>query len=157
MTPSRHPDTRSPGAAALADLPGFDALPATALAALDRVGRMLTIPAGWSPIHQSEPADEAYVLLEGELAVVQGGEEVARLGPGALAGEMGLVDRRLRNARVTTVGPALVLAWPRSEFQALRQAHPDFDRLVHRSTEGRHQERADKQAQGRDRERDADA
>lgn len=122
----------------LGQLPGFADLPGAALAELEGSGRVVTIPDGWSPIHQSEPADKVYVLLRGHLSVVRDGEEVARLGPGSPVGEMGLVDHRLRNAQVTSLDAVTVLVWSKDEFQALRRAHPELDDLVRRSTQERH-------------------
>lgn len=123
----------------LDDLPGLDTLsPATRQALVDR-GREVRIPAGWAPIHESEPADKAYLVLSGHLCVMSGGREVASLGPGSLAGEMGLVDHRLRNARITASDPVLVLAWPKSDFQRLRGELADFEELVQATTQQRHQ------------------
>jgi len=66
------------------------------------------------------------------------GEHVADIGPGDFAGEMGLVDRKLRNARVTTVGDVTALAFPRADFQSLRTEVSSFDDVVTRSTQERH-------------------
>jgi CRP-like cAMP-binding protein len=67
---------------------------------------------------------------------------VARLGPGSLAGEMGLVDHRLRNARLTTAEPVRVLAWTSGDFARLRADLPDFEAHVQRVTRSRHDENA---------------
>lgn len=133
----KHPLRRTPGAP---DLPGLHGLSAYSRRLLHERGRELRIPAGWTPVHRSEPADKAYLVLEGELRVVDGDHVVAFLGPGTLAGEMGLVDHRLRNARLTATAPVRVLAWPREDFQALRHELPDFDALVRQVTRERHDE-----------------
>lgn len=142
--PVRPADPRRPAvpdpSTDLAGLPGIGDLPPEVLDDLLQGGRLVNIPEGWTPIHQQEPADKAYVVLEGRLDVVRDDEAVSEIGPGSLAGEMGLVDHRLRNARLTAAGPVRVLAWPRSEFQALRERHPDFDRLVRSFARARHDE-----------------
>ncbi|SDR75033.1 Cyclic nucleotide-binding domain-containing protein [Nocardioides scoriae] len=122
----------------LSELPVIGTLPAETLKDLERVGRLVRIPAGWSPVHELEPADKAYVVLVGQLEVTQGDSPIATIGPGSLAGEMGLVDHRLRNARLVAVHPVTVLAWPRADFQRLRHAHQDFDLLVRHTTQERH-------------------
>ncbi|GAB3665433.1 hypothetical protein GCM10027596_31600 [Nocardioides korecus] len=124
----------------LRDLPDIGVLPEATLTDLEEAGRVVDIPEGWSPIHQSEPADKAYVILAGELCVARGDTTVATIGPGSLAGEMGLVDHRLRNARLVATGPVTVLAWPKADFQQLRNTHQDFDLLVRHTVEQRHDE-----------------
>ena len=62
----RSPTCRTPPRS-LRDLPDIGVLPEAALTDLEEAGRVLDIPEGWSPIHQSEPADKAYVVLAGEL------------------------------------------------------------------------------------------
>lgn len=101
-------------------------------------GRVVRIPAGWTPIHQQEPADKAYLVLEGRLCVLGGGQDVADIRVGELAGEMGLVDHRLRNAQLTATEPVQVLAWPADVFQAVRSRHDDVDRLVRACAEDRY-------------------
>ncbi|KQT89515.1 hypothetical protein ASG49_17415 [Marmoricola sp. Leaf446] len=126
----------------LAALPGIGTLPAQTLRRVSELGRSLRIPADWTPIHQSEPADKAYLVLSGHLDVVRDGERVARLGPGSLAGEMGLVDHRLRNARLTTTDPVRVLAWTKEDFARLRRDLPDFDEHVRHVAQDRHHDNA---------------
>jgi CRP-like cAMP-binding protein len=50
-----------------------------------------------------------------------GDTEVALLGPGSFAGDLGLVDHRLRNARVVAVEPVRALTWSGSELAQLRE------------------------------------
>ena len=119
------------------DLPGLDALSEKERDRVLQVGRIVHIPGRWSPIHGQEPADEAYLVLEGTLRVDDDGHHVADIGPGDFAGEMGLVEHKLRNARVTTVGDVTALAFPRADFQALRTEIEDFDHLVTESTRDR--------------------
>jgi CRP/FNR family cyclic AMP-dependent transcriptional regulator len=120
------------------DLPGLESLSQPERRRVLEVGRVVHIPGRWSPIRDQEPADEAYLVLEGTLRVDSDGEHVADIGPGGFAGEMGLVDRKLRNARVTTVGDVTALAFPRADFQGLRQEIDAFDNLVTESTRRRH-------------------
>src|SRR3546814_7153333 len=40
----------------------------------------VNVPANWSLIWEKTPADKAYIILEGDVAVRRRGEEIARLG-----------------------------------------------------------------------------
>jgi CRP/FNR family transcriptional regulator, cyclic AMP receptor protein len=48
---------------------------------------------------------ELIAIEEGTADVIQGGEKIASLGPGDLIGEMGLLERRPRNADVIARAP----------------------------------------------------
>ena len=111
-------------------VPGLAALAPASVKQLLKVGRLVHIPDGWTPIHDGEPADKAYLILEGGMQVVTKDEVIAHVGVGAFVGEIGLVDHSLRSARVTVVDPVLAIAWPKDDFQQLRQELPDFDQLV---------------------------
>lgn len=128
------------GARPRPDVPGLGGISSYARDRLLELAVVVHIPVGWTPVHATEPADKAYLVMEGCLQVVRGDRHVASLGPGALAGEMGLVDHRLRNARLTATEPVRALAWPRAAFQQLRQELPDFEALVQQVTRHRHDE-----------------
>ena len=121
-------------------LPGVAALDPASVERLLEVGRLVHIPVGWSPINAHEPSDKAYLLLEGCVEAVAGDDVLAELGQGEFVGEMGLVEKALRSARVTVREPVLALAWPRSDFQRLREELPDFDALVTETSHRRRQE-----------------
>src|SRR6187397_603865 len=90
-------------------VPGLAALAPETVERLLEAGRLVHIPKGWTPIHDSVPSDKAYLILEGTMEVITGDEVIARVGVGAFVGEMGLVDHSLRSARVTTNSPALAI------------------------------------------------
>src|SRR6202020_3582241 len=52
---------------------------------------------------------ELIAIEEGTADVVQGGKKIASLGPGDLIGEMGLLERRPRNADVIATSPMRLL------------------------------------------------
>jgi CRP/FNR family cyclic AMP-dependent transcriptional regulator len=74
----------------------------------------------WPLIHEQTPSDACYILLSGEAGVYVGRDRVAVVGPGEVIGESALRRGRLRNATVTTTGPADVL----------RIDHADLVRLL---------------------------
>ena len=99
------------------DVPGPDRLDPTERRRVTELGRRVSVPDGWSMVRQGEPADEAWLVLDGTVRVVADGRHVADVGPGGFTGEMGLVDRRLR------------------------REIPAFDDVVTESTAWRHAER----------------
>ena len=107
--------------AAFPDLAGCDRADLTALV---RAGRLIPLPAGWTFVHEGTPADACFVLLEGQVHVLRGGVERATLGPGALLGEMGLLDARLRRASVVTGTVARVLRLEYPALAALLHTYP---------------------------------
>jgi CRP/FNR family cyclic AMP-dependent transcriptional regulator len=119
------------------DLPGLEPLTDAERTQVLEAGRVVHIPGDWAPIRKQEPAGEAYLVLEGVMRVDDGEDHLADIGPGGFAGEMGLVDHRLRNARVVTSGDVVALAIPKREFEALRRDIPAFDTIVTESTQAR--------------------
>jgi hypothetical protein len=60
-------------------------------------------------VEQGDPADELYLLLDGVLAAVVDGEEIAQVGPGAVLGEGAIVGEGTRNATLRACTPARVV------------------------------------------------
>jgi hypothetical protein len=59
-------------------------------------------------VEQDEPADELYLVLDGVLAAVVDGEEIAQVGPGAILGEGAIIGEGRRNATLRACTPARV-------------------------------------------------
>lgn len=85
-------------------------------------GRVLT--------KEGEVGHEAFVIIDGQAAVSQGGKQVATLGPGEPFGEMALLDRAPRNATVTAVTPMKLLVVGQREFGGLMDESPGFARPI---------------------------
>jgi CRP-like cAMP-binding protein len=66
-----------------------------------------------------------FVVEAGEAAVLVGGEEVRRLGPGDSFGEIALVDKSARSATVTAVTEMRCHALPVWSFRSFAMTHPD--------------------------------
>ena len=86
----------------------------------------LTVPANWALIVEQQPADKAYLILAGEVSVRRHGEEVARLGPGEVIGEMALVNHKLRSATVVADSPLEVLHFTDKTVAELNEKIPHF-------------------------------
>ena len=59
-------------------------------------------------VEQGEPGDELYLLLDGVLAVEVDGEPVAEIGPGAILGELGVLEGSKRTATLRARTPCRV-------------------------------------------------
>ncbi len=112
---------------ALRDVPG---LTNEDVAVVWARGTVVTVPAGWSMIHEHEPPDNAYLILEGRTRVTLDREKVADLGPGDFVGEIAPIAHRLRTATVTAVEPLVTLDFPATVFAQLRREVPRFDEAV---------------------------
>ena len=92
-----------------------------------RVGKSTTL------IRQGVPVDTLYIVLEGELAVLQGNREIARLGVGEMAGEMSFVDARPPSATVATSKDSVVYAIPTRTLESALTANPPFAARFYKS------------------------
>lgn len=98
---------------------------------LRRVGRLVsetTRPAGTVLIEQDRHAAEAFVILTGTVSVVRDGHKLAQLGPGAVVGELSLLDRRPRSATVVAATHLEALVLSEQELPQLLNELPTVGR-----------------------------
>ena len=108
----------------LAAFPAFAGCLPDDLAALARAGRVASLPAHWTFVHEGTPADACYVLLEGEAQVRMHGEDRAALVAGAVVGEMALLSRSLRSASVVATTAVRALRVEYADLVALISSRP---------------------------------
>jgi CRP/FNR family cyclic AMP-dependent transcriptional regulator len=89
-----------------------------------RAARHTSTSGAWPLIHEKTPSDACYILLNGEAAVYVGKDRVAVVEAGEVIGESVLRRGKLRNATVTTTGPAEVLAIGRDDLTRLLDEIP---------------------------------
>ena len=85
------------------------------------VGAKREVPPGTVLIHQGQPIDAVFVIVEGLLAVRTtrtGTLDVASLRSGEIVGEMSFVDSRPPSASVVSLERSVVLAIPRVTLEA---------------------------------------
>lgn len=87
---------------------------------------------------EGDPGDALMIVLEGQLVArvrTQTGtdEEVARLGPGEVVGEMAFIDAEPRSATVSTVGGATVLTFTRGALASLKKTAPRVAAAIQRN------------------------
>lgn len=78
------------------------------------------LPANWSLMSETTPADKAYVILSGDVAIRHHGETVAIVGASDIIGEVGVLEKRLRTASVVSL----------TELQVVHFTKEDLTRLV---------------------------
>ncbi len=73
---------------------------------------------------EGDRGDELFIVLQGKVRVVRGGETLTRLGVGEHVGEMSLIRSVPRSATVTSDGKSELIAIRRTEFfEILRKEH----------------------------------
>jgi CRP/FNR family transcriptional regulator, cyclic AMP receptor protein len=84
------------------------------------------LAAGTELIREGEPAEEFYVVVDGEVDVRRRGRRVAQLGAGSFVGEIALLSRSPRSATVVAASPLRVLVISGRDFVALLDALPEL-------------------------------
>jgi len=86
---------------------------------LAKHGRRKRLPSGSVLIHEGVSVDTLYIVLEGQLLVIQDRtkREIARLGVGELVGEMSFIEARPPSATVRAATDVVVYAIGRQQLQ----------------------------------------
>lgn len=83
------------------------------------IGKRQEIAQGTILIHEGQPIDAIYFLLDGTLIVQVAAlkeQVIAQLSSGEVVGEMSFVDTRLPSATVTAAEPSLLLTIPKHDL-----------------------------------------
>lgn len=118
-------------------MPIFDGFTDDEVEAIKNAGTYVTIPADWSPIWEKTPADKAYILLSGEVSVRKDGKEIAKLGPGEIMGEAGIVNHALRSASIVSLTKLELLHFTHDAVKRLCDEVPAFKAALDRAAEER--------------------
>jgi len=103
-------------AAELRALPPFESLGSAAIAEILRRGRWFSVPPGEALVEQGAEGDAFYVIGSGQAEVVQDGEVIRTLGPGAHFGELALLMNIPRTASVVARTPLRAFQLDRDGF-----------------------------------------
>jgi CRP-like cAMP-binding protein len=90
----------------------------------------LRYPPRHKVIREGQPGEEFWMVIEGELAVHRGGEEVARIGPGDYFGELAVIDSAPRDATIVATTPVELLLIDRRRFWSTLEGSPTLMRKV---------------------------
>lgn len=114
----------------LAKVPLFAGLSRSDLEKVARAVNEITVESGRALVTEGETGHEAFIVVDGTATIARNAEEVATVGPGAVFGEMALIDRAPRNATVTAKTPLRVLVLGQREFTGLLDDSPAFARSI---------------------------
>jgi CRP/FNR family transcriptional regulator, cyclic AMP receptor protein len=89
----------------LRSLPLFADVSEEELSQIATFAQEISVEAGRELVREGDFSYEFMAIEEGEAEVTRHGEHVADLGPGDFFGEMGLLEKTLRNATVTAKTP----------------------------------------------------
>jgi signal transduction histidine kinase len=121
--------------------PLFAELPENALELLCARAEPMTLQPGQTLIEEGSVGDSLFVVLRGELDVTkrsgEGDLPLARVGPGAIQGEMAAIEERPRTATVRAVDGAEVLRVPREALLDVLGSGPDAALAILRTVLGR--------------------
>lgn len=93
---------------------------------LAAVGNRVNIPEHWSVMFEKTSADMAYILLDGQVEVRKDGQTITTLDPGAIFGEMALINHTLRSASVVAITPISALRLDHESLAQLFSDHPSW-------------------------------
>jgi CRP/FNR family cyclic AMP-dependent transcriptional regulator len=92
-------------ASRLKSIPLFQDVPDEELGQIATFAQEVTVDEGRELVREGDFSYEFMVIEEGEAEVTRHGEHVADIGPGDFFGEVGLLEKTLRNATVTAKAP----------------------------------------------------
>jgi CRP-like cAMP-binding protein len=113
----------------------FSVLPADFAAELFGRARTVSLPRNQVLFRAGDACDGCYRLVEGLLKVTavapsQRERILAIMGPGALVGELSLIDGAPRSATVTAIREARLSFVERADFETFAKAHPEVFRHI---------------------------
>jgi len=109
----------------LAQVPLFSMLPKKELGNLVREANDRTFPAGAVVTEENQTGVTFGVVVAGRAAVSIHGRPVRVLGPGDYFGEMALIDRSVRSAKITAETDLRCLMFVTWVFRPFAKEHPD--------------------------------
>ena len=116
---------------ALGRAPLFANLSRPQLVELAKRTEDMEVEAGRTLAREGEIGQEFFVIVDGEVVVTKGGEEIRRLGPGDFFGEIALVwESPRRTATVTAETPLRFFVLTRQNFRSLIAHQPEIEEKV---------------------------
>jgi CRP/FNR family cyclic AMP-dependent transcriptional regulator len=110
----------------LATVPLFAQCSKHDLAEIARFVDEISVEEGRELITEGDVGHEAFVVVDGTASVTRGGQPIADVGPGAVFGEMALIDKAPRNASVTATSPMKLIVVGKREFSGLLDESSNF-------------------------------
>jgi CRP/FNR family transcriptional regulator, cyclic AMP receptor protein len=114
----------------LAQVPLFSKCSKEELRRLAQRTTDIKVDVGQALIREKQGSYEFFVIVEGKAEVTRAGKKVATLGPGDFFGELGLLDRDLRDATVTARTAMEVIVLSQWDFEAALEDAPRMTRKL---------------------------
>ena len=123
----------------LKSIPLFEEVGDEELAQIAPFATEVSVEEGRELVREGDFSYEFMAIEEGEAEVTRGGEHVADLGPGDFFGEMGLLERTLRNATVTAKTPIRLVTLTGWDLKRVERSAPQAMERIRSVLEERRQ------------------
>ena len=124
-------------ASRLKSLPLFKDVPDEELAQIAGFAQEVNVEEGRELVREGDFSYEFMAIEEGEAEVTREGQHVADLGPGDFFGEMGLLEKTLRNATVTAKTPMKLVTLTGWDMKRMERHIPEAIERVRAALEER--------------------
>ncbi|MFN0062400.1 MAG: Crp/Fnr family transcriptional regulator [Myxococcaceae bacterium] len=104
----------------------FSQIPGEDLAQLALIATEETRERDEEVVHEGDPGDALYLVLEGSVRVHRGGRTIAEIHERECFGEMSLLDSEPRSATVTALNDVSLLKIQRDDFQEMMAEKPEI-------------------------------
>ena len=121
----------------LSQVPLFHGASDPVLDRLSDASGVLAFDADQPIVLQGQVGNGLYVVVSGLTRIVQGGTELARLGPGDFFGELAVIDQQPRSASVYAVEPTTCLTLASWDLLAMLEREPRLALNMLRELAGR--------------------
>jgi CRP/FNR family cyclic AMP-dependent transcriptional regulator len=124
-------------ASRLKDIPLFADVPDEELEQIATFAQEVSVDQGRELVREGDFSYEFMVIEEGEAEVTRGGEHVADLSQGDFFGEMGLLEKTLRNATVSAKTPMRLVTLTGWDLKRMERHIPEAVERVRATLEER--------------------
>ena len=124
-------------ASRLKSLPLFQDVPDDELAQIAGFAQEVSVEQGRELVREGDFSYEFMAIEDGEAEVTRGGEHVADIGSGDFFGEMGLLEKTLRNATVTAKTPMRLITLTGWDMKRMERHIPEATERVRAALEER--------------------
>ena len=126
-------------ASRLKSIPLFEEVGDEELAQIAPFATEVSVEEGRDLVREGDFSYEFMAIEEGEAEVTRSGEHVADLGPGDFFGEMGLLEKTLRNATVTAKTPVRLVTLTGWDLKRVERTAPQAMERIRSVLEARRQ------------------
>jgi CRP/FNR family transcriptional regulator, cyclic AMP receptor protein len=121
----------------LKSTPLFEDVPDDELAQIAGFAQEVNVEGGRELVREGDFSYEFMLIEEGQAEVTRHGEHVNDLGPGDFFGEMGLLEKTLRNATVTAKTPMKLITLTGWDLKRMERHIPEAIERVRATLEAR--------------------